>query len=258
MVINITTGDPGAKPDQAVTIVVGGGVPVSVMFDVGQPAGTVVELLLATDSSTPQTLAYCGQFLPQNASLYTATLDASDSRLAEWAAGLSNPSCNAFVRWTQPDAQPVIAPAFSVTIENNPFSDPVTSEGGPTYYTAAQINALLANIQSAFAPFTPLVIGDQAESGPFAGALFTLKFAAHGIVYGAPVTSAPNPPQWLPASQLAPDEVNYALGFNRGIPIGIPQAGPLSGITPQAILDQSNGNFYRLGFDEGVPVGILI
>jgi len=133
MNIAITSSDPAAKPDQSVPIKAGGGVPVAVTFDVAPGADTVIEIALSAQSSSPSVLAYCNSFSQQSDVLYTATLDASDSRLLGALAGLSSGTFDCEVRWTVGSAEPTICPNFSLTVQPPMFSGAPTSEGGPTY-----------------------------------------------------------------------------------------------------------------------------
>jgi len=143
MNIAITTGEPTAKPDSNATIMAGGGLPLTVTFDVAPGAGTLVEIEMNSQATPALPLAYLGVWAQQSDVVFTGLLDTNDTRLAAALVGFATLPVNCAVRWTPLGGIPIPCPNFTLTVQPSGFPTPAASEGGPVYLTAASIGGIL-------------------------------------------------------------------------------------------------------------------
>ena len=120
----------------------GGDVGITLVFTASPGTVSALELYLTDDTSSKHTLAYTGTFTPTNATTYTATLDASDTRLATFLSGKASAALNIEVRATL-DGELRVCPDVKLTVQQTGAGDPTTSSG-PTYYTAPETDAAIA------------------------------------------------------------------------------------------------------------------
>lgn len=132
-----------ARLVQAVTIKPGGGVPVRVTFSAAPNALTALSLALGSDATPPAVLAYAEDFTEESETVWTALLDAGDTRLVEFMAAKSVASVNAELT-AEIDGETAICPNVSVTVQHRVVSGDPTGVGGPDYYTEAEVDAAIA------------------------------------------------------------------------------------------------------------------
>ena len=133
-----------AKLTQPATIKLGAEVPVRVVFLSGSP-GEVggMEFALGTNDASADVLAYTDGFAEENETTWSALLDANDTRLADFLAGkTASPVIGELVCVL--DGVRRVAANLGITVQPRVIDGPETSEGGPTYYTQAQVDALIA------------------------------------------------------------------------------------------------------------------
>lgn len=131
-----------ARLVQSVTIKPGGDVPVRVTFSAAPNALTSLTLALGSDATPPAVLAYTEDFTEESETVWTALLDASDTRLVEFMAAKSVATVHAELTAVI-DGEEAICPNVPVTAQHRVVSGDPTGEGGPDYYTAAETDDLL-------------------------------------------------------------------------------------------------------------------
>lgn len=125
-----------ARFASAAVIVMGGDVPVRIVFSADPGTVDGLQLALGTDATTPDVLAYTDVFVAENATTYTAVLDASDARLAAFMAAKGTTVVNAeLVATLNGDRLP--APHLPVSVQKPIITGPTTGGGGPTYVLAS-------------------------------------------------------------------------------------------------------------------------
>ncbi len=140
LTFNIATGT--MKLAAPAVIKVTGSVPVRITFSEAPDTIADQALALASDASSPAVLAYTDTWSKENDTTWTATLDANDSRLIAFIAGKASVTVNAEFRATlNGDLQ--ISPNVPVTVQATAITGPTSSEEGPVYYTAAQVDAAI-------------------------------------------------------------------------------------------------------------------
>lgn len=180
----------------ATTIVRGADVPVRIVFSAapGEIGAGDLQLALGTDATAPEVLAFTDDFSEENETTWTALLDASDERLAEFLSGKGPTQVNVELTAVI-DGERIVAPHLALTVQPAIIDGPETSEGGPTYYTQAQVDALLAGlgggasawevIEFADSPFTA-VVGGRYQVDTSGGAI-TVTLPV-GMVAGDEIT----------------------------------------------------------------------
>jgi hypothetical protein len=156
-----------AKFAQTTVIKQGAQVPVRVVFSVAPGSVSSIKLALGDDSDAPTVLAYVDTFAAENDTTWSGLLDASDTRLVAFMAGKGPTAVNLELTATI-DGVRQVAPNLSLTIQPAIVTGPTSSEGGPSYYTEAEADALLVPLKPA---------AEQAEIDVSAGVTTTL-FAA--------------------------------------------------------------------------------
>jgi hypothetical protein len=151
MNIAITAGEPQAKPDSNAVIKAGGGLPITITFDVSPGSSPVIEVALSTQSSSATELAYLDTFDQQDSLTFTGTLNTNDSRLLAALVGFQTITVNVEVRWTIGENEPTVCPNFPLTVQPPLLTGPGSSEGGPVYVTTAMQAAALAAAMAALA-----------------------------------------------------------------------------------------------------------
>lgn len=135
---DITTGV--ARVLQPSTVKVGADVPVRVTFSAAPGEITAMELALGSEATPPAVLAYTEDFTQESATVWLATLDASDSRLVEYMAARGATAVNVELACLI-DGKHEVAPNVAVTVQPRVISGPESTEGGPNYLTEAQSDA---------------------------------------------------------------------------------------------------------------------
>jgi hypothetical protein len=143
IIINFDLTSGVAKFAQSTVIKQGAQVPVQVVFSTAPGVINSIKLALGDDSDAPSVLAYTDTFTAENDTTYTATLDASDTRLATFMTGKGSAAVDLELGVTL-DGEYQVAPNLSVTVQPRIISGPTTSDGGPSYYTETEAAALLA------------------------------------------------------------------------------------------------------------------
>ena len=143
IIINFDLTSGVAKLAQTTVIKQGAQVPVQVVFSAAPGSVSSIKLALGDDTDAPSVLAYADTFTAENDTTYTATLDASDTRLATYMTGKGPTAVDLELAVTL-DGVPQVAPNLSISVQPRIISGPTTSDGGPTYYTEAEVNTLLA------------------------------------------------------------------------------------------------------------------
>lgn len=139
---NLSTGRVSLT--QPAAIVLGADVPVTLTFSATPGVVSAIQVGLGTDGSSPGVLAYVEDFTESedDAAIWTATLDATDARLAAFMVGKNASPVNVEVVAIIDDKR-LVAPKVKLTVEGAIITGPEMSEGGPTFYTAPQVDALL-------------------------------------------------------------------------------------------------------------------
>lgn len=119
----------------------GATVPVQVVFSSAPGVVGSIQLALGTDATAPEVLAYTEDFAAENATTWSALLDASDARLVAEMTGQGPTAFNVELVCTIDEVRQV-APNFSVTVQPAIIAGPESSGGGPVYLTDAQTAAL--------------------------------------------------------------------------------------------------------------------
>lgn len=143
IIINFDLTSGVAKFAQSTVIKQGAQVPVQIVFSAAPGSVSSIKLALGDDSDAPSVLAYVETFTAENDTTYTATLDASDTRLATYMTGKGPTAVDLELAVTL-DGEYQVAPNLSVTVQPRIISGPTSSMGGPLYYTETEVNALLA------------------------------------------------------------------------------------------------------------------
>ena len=133
--IDISTGI--AKPTQSAVIKAGAQVPVRILFSASPGTVTDLQLAFSAQSSSPAVLAFLDVFDAQNATTFTGTLDANDTRLLAAIAGKQNLPLDCELAWTA-DGKALAAPNFTVTAQPRVIAGPASSEGGPVWLNETQ------------------------------------------------------------------------------------------------------------------------
>jgi len=143
---DITTGL--VKVAAPALIKLGADVPVRLTFSADPGDVSSLQLALGTDAADPDTLAFTETFTSEDETdtIWTAVLDASDSRLSDFMSGKGPTLVNLEIVAVL-DGERNVAPNVGVTVQPAIISGAPTSEGGPTYLTDAQTAA-------AYVPFT--------------------------------------------------------------------------------------------------------
>lgn len=121
-----------AKLVQAAVIVLGGDVPVRVVFATSPGSVDGLQLALGTDGETPAILAFTEDFTEESDTVWVALLDASDTRLADYMADKGATAISAELVCTL-DGVRRPAPHVAVTVQRAIISGAPTSESGPFY-----------------------------------------------------------------------------------------------------------------------------
>ena len=177
---DLTTGL--AKLAQPATIKLGADVPVTIVFSAAPGTVSSMKLALGSDASTPAVLAYTDTFTEQNATTWTALLDANDTRLATFMTDKGTAPVNAELVVVI-DGVRQVTPNLSITVQAKIISGPTSSDGGPTYYTEAEANAAIAAAVSAVIIRASGMLTGYTDAGSAStetGAAVTVTFLATG------------------------------------------------------------------------------
>jgi hypothetical protein len=126
---------------------VGADVPVRLTFSAAPGEVSSIQLALGSAVDAPETLAFTEDFAQESATVWTATLDATDTRLVEFMEGKGATVVNAELVIVL-DGLRIVCPNVNVTVQPAIISTDPTSEGGPTYYTQAQIDAAIEETEA--------------------------------------------------------------------------------------------------------------
>lgn len=139
--INFDLATSVAKFSSPAIIKVGADVPVTVIFSEAPGDVTGLSLALGTDAAVPDVLAFTDAFTEENETTWTAVLDASDTRLAEFMEDKGTTVVKAELATTI-DGLAEVTPNLDVTVQKPLVSGPASSEGGPTYLNTTELAAL--------------------------------------------------------------------------------------------------------------------
>lgn len=137
---DLTTGI--AKLAQPAVIKLGADVPVKLTFSAAPGDVTSVQFALGTDAAAPAVLAFTEDFEDESETVFLALLDANDARLIAHLAGSALKVVKAELI-TVIDGAREVTPNLDVTVQQALVAGPEETEGGPTYYTEAEVDALL-------------------------------------------------------------------------------------------------------------------
>jgi hypothetical protein len=169
---DITTGI--AKFAATTIVKQAGDCPVQLNFSAAPGEVSDIALSLGSDSSAPQILAYTEAWSQVNSTTWTALLDMTDTRLAAYMTGKGATAVNLELVVTV-DGETQYAPNISLTVQPPIKTGPDTSEGGPTYYTQAQVDSAIAAALAGVAPApvqTDLTPAAAGTAPLFAATLF--------------------------------------------------------------------------------------
>ena len=172
-----------AKLSFTLPVTAGADVPVRITFSPTPNEVTAIQLGLVSDLAAPATLAYTDTFSAENANVWEALLDANDTRLLTALSGKTTLQVVIALVCTLDGAR-LVNTNLRLTVQPPVFTGPVSTIGGPTYYTAAEVNALIAtgggSTSLTVDKFLPLVTGTTGGAGPLKG----VNCAAAGFVTG--------------------------------------------------------------------------
>lgn len=199
--LNITLDlDTGlAKLAIATTIKVGAQVPVTISTFRGTVptspgASPAFELGLGTEATPPVLKAYLATFTAENDHTFTGMLDANDTRLVTFMAGKGTVNFGIEVAWTVA-GELQIAPSFTVPVQSRIIPSDPTSEGGPDFYTAAEVDALLDGFDAGASTFAALSDKTSAAlptiNTPLANALAAKLDATRGVRFATGTLLSP-------------------------------------------------------------------
>ena len=146
LTFNLTDGV--ARLARTTTIKPGGDVPVRITFDAAPAGLDSIQLALGSDGAPPSLLAFAEDFSEESETVRVGVLDANDSRLIAFMNDKSVAQVNAELT-VGLDGETIIAPNVAVTVQQRILNGPGATDGGPVYYTQAQIDAVLATFASA-------------------------------------------------------------------------------------------------------------
>ncbi len=146
-------------------IKLGADVPVRVTFSEAPGELSSLQLALGTDASSPTVLAFTEDFSEEGDNVWTALLDASDTRLATFMTS-KGPTAVQAELVAVIDGVRRVSPNFQVTVQPAIITGPETSDEGPTYLTEAQSDAryLSEDQDGGLHKFGLEVIGEGATS----------------------------------------------------------------------------------------------
>lgn len=147
-------------------------VPVRVTFAPAPGEVSGLQLALITADADASVLAYTEDFASEGARVWTATLDANDTRLATFLTGKASAPVNVELIAIIDGAR-VIAPNLGITAQSTGVTGPETTEGGPRYYTQEEVDDLLAALG-----------GGAATWGAIGGFLRGLEFVERLALLG--------------------------------------------------------------------------
>lgn len=149
LTFNLTT--RVARLVQAATIKPGASVPVRITFSAAPGTLGTIQLALGTDAAAPEVLAYNDEFSEESETVYVAVLDANDARLIAHMVGKANAVVN--LELIVPiDGEDNITPNLPITVQQRTVTGPEATEGGPSYYTQTEVDALIADLGPADLP----------------------------------------------------------------------------------------------------------
>lgn len=181
LVFNLATGT--ARLTASTIVKVGADVPVRITFSSAPGMVGTLQLALGSDAAPPAVLAFTGDFIAESATVWTALLDASDTRLAAHLDGKPVAAVNAEIVAVL-DGVRIVTPNIPVTVQQALLNGPASSEGGPDYYTEAEVDALLAAGRPQF--FSAAI----ANGASTVAVVFATAFAAAPVIGGALVAKA--------------------------------------------------------------------
>jgi hypothetical protein len=150
-----------------------GDVSLQLVFDAAPGEVSSIELSLGSDAATPLLLAFTDNWTQANDTTWNGVLDATDTRLAGFMQGKGPTAVNLELVVTV-DGEAKYAPNLSITVQPPIKPGPATSNGGPTYYTGAQVDTAIAAAVQGLAP-----AATQADLTPAAAVTAPLFAATH-------------------------------------------------------------------------------
>lgn len=153
-----------------------GDVPVRLVFSAAPGTVSDIKLSLGSDAAAPATLAYTDAWTQESDTVWTAQLDATDTRLASYMSGNQSVSVDLELIVTI-DGEAQYSPNLALTVQQPIVTGPTTSDGGPTYYTEAQTEAAIATAVAGLAPAaqqSDLSISSAVSAALFAVTLFSM------------------------------------------------------------------------------------
>lgn len=159
--ITFNTTTQAAKLTSAATIKTNSDVPITVTLS---SAVTVesMQFAIGTETGFPDVLAFTDTFTSSSATVWTATIDTTDSRLIGFFHGKK--SVELFGELVlMIDGELIRCPNIEITIEHHVIDGPETSEGGPVYLSEGQSDLKYVQIGSGTSILLPAVFNLIAE-----------------------------------------------------------------------------------------------
>lgn len=163
-----------AKLARTTTIKAGVAVPVKVTLSRDPAAAVLLLLTIGTAAAPSSVLAFldASGFTATNATTFTGSLDATDTRLVNYMASKAATQCYLQVAFTLGSEAQQIAPNMAIGVEAKIGDNPDTTDGGPTYYTTGETDTLLASKATIDPANGALLLGsNQVRILPGAGTL---------------------------------------------------------------------------------------
>jgi len=169
------------KLAQPATIKLGADVPVRVVFSAAPGEVSLLAVALATPDASAAVLAFTDGFAEESARVWTALLDASDTRLAAWMEDKTATAVSLELRAVL-DGANLLAPNVSLTVQPAALDGPASSSTGPDYYTDAETDAAIAAAIAGFDSLGGLGNGAVEKTGTDDWVVFTVTTAAKSVL----------------------------------------------------------------------------
>lgn len=198
LLFNLATGT--AKLASAAVLKPGGDVPVRLTFSTAPGVVGALQLGLGSDTATPAVLAFTDTFAMESAAVWTAVLNANDTRLIAFMAALTSAVVILELSAVL-DGQTLITPNLPATVQQRLLTGASPGTGGPVYYqtarpaiaNAAQTVAVVFATAFAGTPVVPLPGVEKAAGGDddiFCTGIYGLTAAGFTAQLSAPVPNA--------------------------------------------------------------------
>ena len=176
--------------------------PVRLVFSAAPGTVSDIKLSLGSDAAAPATLAYTDAWTQESDTVWTAQLDATDTRLATYMTGKQSAPVDLELVVTI-DGEAQYSPNLSLTVQQPIVTGPTTSDGGPTYYTEAETDS--GDCHGGGRPTAPAAQqSDLNISGAVSAALFAVTHFSmlHRKIIAAAGSGAYSAEYALPAASM--------------------------------------------------------